>query len=72
MALGLKFNGFQDCYGGPPDCIKDYNDADNREPYAHMGSNHLHSLKTNFRQNNLKLKKKMKAVESFKNVQIFQ
>ena len=51
MALGLKFNGFQDCYGGPPDCIKDYNDADNREPYAHMGSNHLHSLMTKFRQN---------------------
>ena len=52
MALGLKFNGFQDCYGGPPDCIKDYNDADNREPYAHMGSNHLQTLMTNFRQNN--------------------
>ena len=33
---GLKFNGFQDCYDGPPDCIKDYNDAENAEPYAHM------------------------------------
>ena len=33
---GLKFNGFQDCYDGPPDCIDDYNDAENAEPYAHM------------------------------------